>query len=238
MGELFRFYSSWGHFLTLKSPDQLGDTWLRSKNERLVASLSKYDIYFRRTGVHWKDECNSLAETSFCKIPFHNKCEWRDSGNQTDHSPVDWIWSEAIMLREGGQMNSSELRGIRVAWLWARDQLISWLNTNDEQICVKRKIKLLFFFSVNQHHQTRRVYASVRRWYSIYSGEDHLYKLVSQVNVLGSKVSEEDVTLKHGDLVWVLLTEQNDHRACGASFIFFPFSPPPYPIIHLVLSHR
>lgn len=82
---------------------------------------------------------------------------------------------------------------------------------------------------MNQHHETRRVYASVRRWYSIYSGEDHLYKLVSQVNVLGSKVSEEDVTLKHGDLVWVLLTEQNDHRASKVLFLLSIFSPPHFP---------
>ena len=77
--------------------------------------------------------------------------------------------------------------GIRVAWLWAHGHLISWLNPNDEQICAKQKNNFFFFFlSVNQHHETRRVYASVRRWYSIYSGEDHLYRLVSEVNVLGS----------------------------------------------------
>lgn len=213
MGELFLFYSSWGHFLTLKVPRPAG---------RHLARVKEWEA---------------------CRLsPFHTKCEWRDSGNQTDLSPVDWIWSEAIMLREGGQMNTSELRGIRVAWLWAHDHLISWLKHQRRADLCQTENKG-FFFSVSQHHETRRVYASVRRWYSIYSGEDHLYKLVSQVNVLGSKVSEEDVTLKHGDLVWVLLTEQNDHRASKVLFLLSIFSPPishhPFsPLSHVVFSFQ
>lgn len=116
MGELFLFYSSWGHFLTLKVPRPAG---------RHLARVKEWEA---------------------CRLsPFHTKCEWRDSGNQTDLSPVDWIWSEAIMLREGGQMNSSELRGIRVAWLWAHGHLISWLKHQRRADLCQTENKGFFF---------------------------------------------------------------------------------------------